>query len=126
MNFIKNVKKEENKLDVIINYEIGLSRILTKDGFKMASYINGYEKVKYPLITKWREFIIKEKCPFIKTSLPRYTEQKSFQCIGWKQVISKYTKYPVELIENHSKRTGVKFSAPIFLNNILKKIFHYK
>ena len=32
--FMQNIKKEKNKIDVIINYEIGLSKLLNKYNFK--------------------------------------------------------------------------------------------
>ena len=36
--FLYGVKKEENKKDIIVNYEIGLSRLLKNMGYELASY----------------------------------------------------------------------------------------
>lgn len=94
--FIDSIEHKDNKDEVVLNYEIGLSRLLWENGFKSALYINRYKHTVNPLAAKWRRLIKWYKFPFLKTSLVKRNIIN-----GWESVIK---DYPAELINNNAKR----------------------
>lgn len=122
LNFIKNIKAETCKNDVIKKYEISLSQMLYKNGYKDAAYINAYKNISNPTIIKWEQLILKYNMPLLKCNLIRmhYTDYTTVD--NWQEVI-KTTSYPVELIEKNIRRTkdpnGKELNAPKFIKNFL-------
>ena len=39
-NFISSIEKQKHKDDIILNYEIGLSQLLLKNGYRVAAFID--------------------------------------------------------------------------------------
>ena len=109
-NFIQNIKKEKDKLAVVINYEMGLTRLLNKNGFQHAVYC------KYSTInvnTYLRHYIklfLHDKCPLIKTSIFR---SKS-EIRGTWELLNKYTDYDIELIKKDLKYNTYRKKLSLF------------
>ena len=104
-NFIKNIKHEDSKNEIIINYEIGLSKLLSKNGFKWKVYINAYTHTENCLLIKWDKLIKNKHFPFLKTSIPRNGLWIEGEIKNWDKVIlSSKSDYPIELIKNNAKR----------------------
>ena len=101
--FMNNIKYEEFKNDIIINYEIGLSEFLTSNGFKSSIYIKDYLNTSNPSLLKWKQ--LTKKSPFIKCSLLRHMNDKLTVVDDWEEVLRKNTNYPVELIKKNLERT---------------------
>ena len=121
-NFINSIKHEQEKRDIIINYEIGLSELLIKQGYRFAVLVDAYNRINNASVLKWRQLILKYKMPFLKCSLPRLVNRTIMTVEGYQDIIKKVTSYPCELIESNVKRTQVAKpnpnSAPIFLKRI--------
>ncbi len=104
-NFIKSVKHEDSKNDIIINYEIGLSKLLFNNGFKWAVYINAYTHTENCLLIKWDKLIKRRHFPFLKTGIPRSGLWVEGEVKNWDKVIlSTGTNYPIKLIKTNAKR----------------------
>lgn len=81
MEFFKSVKKEASKYDVVMQYELTLTNILSKSGFKYLSYIDEAKIYKFILKYEftnnldaclyWKQ-AIKLGCPFIKKYIYTY------------------------------------------------------
>ncbi len=104
-NFINNIKIEDNKNDIIINYEIGLSEILTKYGLKSQAYIKNNIKSGNVPIYKWKKLIINNRFPFIKCSIVREYNFVLVNSDDWDDVIIKHTNYPIKYIYSNLERT---------------------
>ena len=103
-NFISGIKHEEDKNDVVINYEMGLSNILTKNSFKYSSYIKNHPFSHDPSLSMWKELILKEHFPFLKTSLIKRGLPFFGKIDGWEKVINAVSDYPTKLIISNSAR----------------------
>lgn len=121
-NLINSVKHHENKKDIIVNYEIGLSEVLRDAGFSGGSYIKHYQHFGNSMIYFWRQLIQKYKMPFVKCSVLRHKDDHITCSDGWKEVIAKRSDYPVSLIEKNLKRTSAKDQFPNIPTNI-KRIY---
>lgn len=120
-NFITSIKHHENKNDIIVNYEIGLSEALRKAGFSNDSYIKHYQQFGNSLIYFWRELIKKHKMPFVKCSILRHKNDHVTCCDGWEEFIQKYSNFPTDLISKNLERTSdAEYSPdlPVFAKKI--------
>jgi len=99
MRFWEKLKYLEKIENVIYKYEIKLTEILTKAGFKYSAYIDTARiNSKHPNLSNMHpDRLIMMKCPFIKIKgfiefdYPMYL----------KALIEFYTKFPIKLIDNH-------------------------
>lgn len=124
-NFIKNIQKENEKNDIIIKYEVGLSQLLYKNGFKSATYIHKYKYVHNCMSEKWDKLIAKDKFPFLKTTIIKNGFYFTGQVKGWEKIITKNSNYPIELIKKHSERVQNLYEDKYSKMNIYRKIrFH--
>lgn len=121
-NFINSIKHEQEKRDIIINYEIGLSELLIKQGYKFAVLVNAYNRINNASVLKWRQLILRYKMPFFKCSLPRLANRNIMTVEGYQDVIKEVSNYPCKLIVNNINRTYIAkpdpYSAPIFFKRI--------
>lgn len=119
--FINNIKPENTKEDIVINYEMGLSSILHNAGFKSFVYFNRFKHVENCALAKWDILIKKYKYPFLKTSiakfgLPLWGEQKNlFDIIP--------QSYPRIFIEKQQKRLGKSYTNDYINLPLKEKIF---
>lgn len=122
-DFIKKIKKENSKEDVVINYEIGLTYFLQNAGFKSAVFFNKFKHVENYTLAKWDVLIKKYKFPFLKTSiakfgLPIWGEQKNIFDIIPKD-------YPPEFIKNQQIRLGKPYEQ-VFISKREKFLLYLK
>ena len=107
VDFWKHYKIYNIKRNIIEKYEVGLTDILSKEGFKFSAYCPSNELIKDEKINTthhlWKELIINKKCPIIKIELLRDNPVK-VDISNWKFILSNNTSYNVSLIENHIKR----------------------
>lgn len=110
-----NFFKFHIKYLIIQNYELGFSKILMDNGFKIGAYCDYNKLLEYvensnsdmkinryvnPTLYYWKE-LIEQGCPFIKIQLLRDNPTNSD--IGdWKDVLEKYN-FNTKLIANHLK-----------------------
>ena len=104
LQFIQNIKQEQSKSDVIINYEIGLTKTLTHAGFKPDVYINRYSHTENCLSSKWKRLIKWYKFPFIKTSLIKNGIFVLGEIKDWEQTVESVSSYPVNIIKKNANR----------------------
>lgn len=121
LNFIKSIKKEKSRNDVILKYEIGLSELLSTHNFVMKSFIEAYSDESSPFLHRAQELILNHDMPFLKCSIPRG------RYVGLEvdlAEIAKVTDYPIEMIAKHAKRTKIKsyFSHFAKLHKALSKL----
>lgn len=100
VEFMKSIKKEEDKFKIIEKYEIGLSRLLCEAGF-------GYETSVPDDIgcCNSNDIFSDEKPPFIlmKISLLKIVFFRKFLS-NWFCKLSEHSGYPAEVILGHFKR----------------------
>lgn len=121
-DFIKSIKHHEQKMDIIINYEIGLSELLVNNGFKDDTYVKDYYRFNHTLYSFWRELITKSKLPLIKCSIFRLVNHDITTISGWEKFIQKHTNYPVSLIKKNIERTAVKELSTNIVPSYLKAL----
>ena len=120
--FIKNIQKENEKNEIIIKYEIGLSQLLYKNGFKSAVFINKYKYIHNCMSEKWDKLIQKDKFPFIKTTIIKNGFFITGQVKNWEKIITPYSIYPIELINKHFERVKDLYEDKYSKMNIYRKI----
>lgn len=116
LNFIKSIKKEKSRNEVILNYEIGLSELLLENNFVMKSFIDAYKDESSPFLHRAQELIVKHGMPFLKCAIMR--ERYVGLSVDLAQ-IAKVSDYPIEMIKNHASRTRINH---FFLLVWLKKL----
>ena len=101
-NFFRKVKCEDNKDDIIENYEIALTSEFINQGFKMDSFIKKIFEKNPILELDLFIFLMKNDFPFFKVS--SIADQPSIR----RKIFKNYLKNNIlfELIDNHSKRIG--------------------
>ena len=104
MEFMEGTKSEACKNDIIIRYEMGLSKLLSQKRFKSGVYIKSYLHTENSLLIKWDKLIKKKHFPFLKTGLPRNGLRFEGEVKNWDKIISQNTNYPVELISKNAAR----------------------
>ncbi|MGN1152908.1 MAG: rhamnan synthesis F family protein, partial [Candidatus Gastranaerophilaceae bacterium] len=110
IDFITNVKKEENKYLIVINYEIGLSKLLYNNGFKSSFYCQYSQKCNNASWFHPKKLFLHDKCPLIKTSIFR-SERKITNLL---KLINKYTDYDIELIKKDLKYNTYRKKLSLF------------
>lgn len=135
--FFDNIKLEENKMDIIYNYELTLTNILEKANFKSQAYFNSQVINHYisPQTTLnnldncyyWRQSIAKG-FPFIKKAI--FTSLKDSYYIenlfGWEHFLHKYTTYDTTLIKKFLKDNQIKNYNSNFQYLIKKLVYDAK
>lgn len=123
--FMASVKHLDCKNDIVMNYEIGLSEILTNAGFKGGTYIKALYRFNHVLLSFWRLLIEKYNMPFVKCSVLRLQNETLTTIAGWQDCILEKTDYPVSLIEENLKRTAKAYKPVKFIPNFIKIFYFY-
>lgn len=142
INFFALVKKEEVKEKIVEKYEVGMTQLLTKAGFKTGSFIEKVYKTA-PVMAPWNVTcgLLENGFPFIKVMAvkanpnPRLLKKRFFEMLPKKFLFwqlydlikfnedwMKYASdYQLKLIENHLDRVGFEeeFRMKIFSDNFL-------
>ena len=125
-NFINSIKHYDNKKDIILNCEIGLTEILHSNGFTSDFYIKMFNQFSNILIYFWRPLIKYFYMPFIKCIVLRNPSGYMTTIQDWQNVLQKNTNYPIEIIETNLARTQVKsFKKDNTIKFLIKKYFCY-
>lgn len=108
--FLNNIKVENSKNEIILNYEIGLTKTLVAKGFTYNSFNKNYAKSYNPSIYYWRE-LVKDGVPFVKRSIMLGINRDKTTIENFEEVIENKTVLefvkPVKI--NHTASIGVKF-----------------
>jgi len=106
-NIWNTYKVYKIKRNIILNYEIGLSQKLLKNGFSMGAYCSYSElnlsRVRNSSHYKWKELIEKFRCPMIKVELLR-DNPKNIDIVKWEEIMEHNTVYNINLIKLHLNR----------------------
>lgn len=117
-NFWDNVKNIESKEQIIVDYEVGLSReLITSSLFNYSSYINYFDFIKSVkerygqyydngyktnlTLYYWDDIIIRHRFPFLKKTLidkEKHWNEMGISIYNWEKVISKVSDYPLVAI----------------------------
>ena len=97
IDFMENIKKTSNKVEIINKYEIGLSETLVNEGFSYSSFIGKIQKSN-PVVNNWIKLIVAKRCPALKSSIPKLLNKGQFNALLWYKVIKNHTDYPIKLI----------------------------
>ena len=110
MRFISSFEiHPDNKQNIVFNYEIGLSELLTKSGFKSGALVEKYPNVDNIAVLRWYQIILKDKMPLIKTSIFRNQNVKVVTYDGFDDVIKSCSDYPLSLITDYMKRYDITY-----------------
>lgn len=107
-NFWRKYVVYKNKRNIIIKYEIGLSKLLQERSFKIGAYCETSALTTSATnITHshWEELIAKLRCPSIKIELLRDNPIK-MDIDRVEEVIADETQYPLRYIVEHLKRVS--------------------
>lgn len=109
--FLETIQREENKEDIVIKYEIMLTKSLQKKGFKYSVFINKFKHTENCTLSKWESLSKKYKFPLLKTSIAR----KGLLFWGkqnWQDIVPK--SYPIEIINKQLLRYSEHYPKTIF------------
>jgi lipopolysaccharide biosynthesis protein len=123
-NFIKNIKKEKSKQDIIENYEVGLTQFLLKNGFKKTSFIEKIYKKNSTISNLLFKELIPKKVPLIKVQL--VTKNPYIIFFLNKKIKSITTKEVFFLIKNHKNRVSNFLSRKQSIIRFITKCFFTK
>lgn len=107
-NFITSIKKEKTKEEVIVYYEVGLTKLLVENGFKYDVYCELSKRIPASHIYEYQRLIKENNSPFLKRNIVLF---KMTYCICptfTKNLIKKYTQYDYTFIKKDRKRNCVK------------------
>lgn len=122
-NFINSIEYQKNKNDVILKYEIGLTKTLENAGFKSDFAIKDFYKKNNPTIFKWRKLYETTDFPFIKCSVLRLQNYLHTTIEGWKEL---FLPEQIAMIEKNLKYTSrvkpIRHRAPRFLKEFVMNL----
>ena len=113
-NFIKSVKHQDTKKQIISSYEIGLTELLVGKGLKYKTFINAYENINNITILKWRQIIEKYNMPFIKKSLLDLRNTDATTIEKYELLLKDYPKNLIKLPRKISTKTPYYAKKLIF------------
>jgi hypothetical protein len=108
LQFWKNYTIYKYKRNVIEHYEVGLSRFMIENGYKLAAYcpMDWHMSDTYNMShLSWKNLITEKMCPFIKIELFR-DNPMMIDLSEAKDIITNETDYPIKFILNHLKRVA--------------------
>lgn len=121
IDFVRSIKKEDSKKNVILNYEIGLSELLYNAGFTSDSFVKDFREDFSPFLYNWQSLILNSKMPFLKCSIPRMKYQNIVLSDEFKEVITNISDYDINLIDKNLQHTKLPTTFWTFLPKGIKK-----
>lgn len=97
-NFMHSIKKEHRKIDIVKKYEIGLSKCLLENKYKMDVYSKISNLYNAVHVTKYKKLILQDKLPLIKRNIILNKEIRQVCPFRIKELI-KQTDYNYNLIQ---------------------------
>lgn len=124
-NFIKNIKEESHKQNVVSKYEFKLTKLLFDNGFSYKAFMDLYSEESL-IASSCYEKLIKKRCPFFKIkqfTLSSFVYPNTDKCADYNAFsMLKKTEYPVELIKKHLGMYNIrKYFFKLYIINKLKK-----
>lgn len=113
LNFMGSVKAEKTKMDVVEKYEVGLTQLLLKNGFKCSVKIEDNRNENPPMQNPFGN--IENGFPFIKTSLLRENPFGIERLYRFKDYVSSPL---LEIIKENLRRTAPQHEDHMY--NIFK------
>ena len=99
-DFMQDIKKRHNKLEIICKYEVGLSRLILQNGFEMFVLFHQYGNNGHPVYDN-PKLVLENFIPFIK--------KQGLKNIGGNVLLLPYTSDDFnEKIFAHAKRTNLQ------------------
>ncbi len=109
LNFFYNIKKENSKSDIVKKYEIGLSKLLYKNNYKLIGYLKEIKKFPYLPTETYYLININKEFPFMKKKLITENKYSIPKLYKFKKILKCNSEYPIDLIENNAIRLiGIK------------------
>lgn len=108
-NFINSVKKEHTKEEIVIYYEVGMTKFLLDNGFKYDVYCNLSKNIEASHLYGYKELIKEERCPFLKRNLILFKNTRQVYPLFTKRLVKKYTQYDYNLIETDRRQNISRF-----------------
>ena len=118
--FMLSIKKENHKDFIIINYEIGLTKMLQACGYTWDVYCNSSKITPHSQVFHYKELIEKDKNPFVKTSIYRWNNIENGIYPSLK-IIKNNSNYDIGLIKKDLAKNlsiNVKNIARVIKHNI--------
>jgi len=107
IEFWRDFKYYRSKQRIIELYEIGISRLAMRAGWKMGTLIdpNHFQEIDLnPTLYHWDQLIVELSCPFLKTEVLRLNRTASKKTAQWKEILASKSNYDLNLIECDIKR----------------------
>lgn len=132
-NFFEHIEEQANKDEVCVSYEIGLSRLIMKNGFSWGTFISRDMTNKIDLykdITRFQNTLINNQVPFIKKKVfldPNFAEEDTDIT---KSILNKInyninlTRFDITADLNIDRNKKYYKKDRIFLYDIFKNIFY--
>ncbi len=110
INFIENIKKETSKQAIILNYEVGLNKLLIQNGYKYSTYDkNRISRKISSYIRDDKDIILIKKAAF-NAENPKLSKKLCQKLYEKHKFV-----YPISLIENYTEN-NVKLTFKNFIN----------
>ena len=122
LNFINSIQKLNSKEEIIYNYEIGLSKLLTNNNFKFDTYsdICKNPEINNGSVQKYKELIEQDHFPFLKRSINLFKNIDIVFPFGINNFIRENTKYNYEFLKQ-DRQNNMKIS----MFKVFYKFFKY-
>ena len=106
-NFINNIKKEEDKIDIIKKYEFGLSKLMLDNNIKLEAVFNDKNEFNRPYFNPLS--LVKEGFPFLKRHVIEKKITVPLNIDELRDIIKTIkNNYDIKLIVNHLNRVADK------------------
>ena len=103
-DILNSVKKEKNKKNIILNYEIGTTRKLINMGYEFDTYMDFLYKF-HPLYTNNIFSMIDDGFPIFKRFLLTKNHYQTLDLWKWKKnILNKFPQTNIEIMENNLYR----------------------
>jgi lipopolysaccharide biosynthesis protein len=103
--FFASIAPQDNAGQVVEQYEVALTPLLTSEGFRYKCLFPHYAQTH--IYRKWKSFI-KRGCPFLKVRSLTNTERiyKRESLFNWRKFLKQNTSYDTELIKKYLPEVG--------------------
>ena len=106
VDFFNKVGSFTNKEEFCMQYEVGLNRLMEKQGFRGDCFLSQYKNLCHSSSQVMTDEVFRAGMPFIRVVTAR-SNPGGIASLGQKLAkICKESGYPLEIIENHLERTS--------------------
>ena len=113
-NFIKNISHQDDKSDIVLKYEVGLTRLLIQNGYKYYSFCKNIKSDQDECL------IYKDPLKALESGIP-FVKKSSFYNIKSVKFLYPYTSEKIiKDILNHAKRNNLYIKSEILNNYVIR------